>query len=97
MTGEKKKLLTKEADAQIKAIRMIGHWKNMALGLSAIGAAVSYLGFVNQTQPLLMKITGIILLILGFLGAAVLNLGIKNGKNNVNKILQVIESEGYGK
>ena len=56
-----------------------------------------YLGFVNQTQSLLMKITGIILLLLGFLGAAVLNLGIKNGKNNVNKILQVIESEGYGK
>ena len=88
MTGEKKKFLTKEADAQLKAIRTIGHWKNIALGLSAVGAAVMYL---------LMKITGIILLLLGFLGAAVLNLGIKNGKNNVNKILQVIESEGYGK
>ena len=97
MTGEKKKFRTKEADAQLKAIRTIGHWKNMVLGLSAVGAAVTYLGFVNQTQSLLMKITGIILLILGFLGAAVLNLGIKNGKNNVNKILQVIESEGYGK
>ena len=97
MTVEKKKFLTQEAYAQLKAIRAIGHWKNMALGLSAVGAAVTYLGFVNQTQSLLMKITGIILLILGFLGAAVLNLGIKNGKNNVNKILQVIESEGYGK
>ena len=97
MTGEKKKFLTKEADAQLRAIRTIGHWKNIALGLSAVGAAVTYLGFVNQTQSLLMRITGIILLILGFLGAAVLNLGIKNGKNNVNKILQVIESEGYGK
>lgn len=97
MTGEKKKFLIKEADAQLRAIRTIGHWKNMVLGLSAVGAAVTYLGFVNQTQSLLMKITGIILLLLGFLGAAVLNLGIKNGKNNVNKILQVIESEGYGK
>jgi hypothetical protein len=46
-----------------------------------------------MNQAIWMRVVGIILLVIGFILAAILNLGIKNGKRNVNKILAVIEGK----
>lgn len=93
MDRKKKEFLKIEAERQLKAIKMIGRWRTVALALSAAGVVVTYFGFTGDNSSLFMKICGIILIVLGFIGAAVYNLGIKNGKNNVSKIIREIEKK----
>lgn len=93
MSESRKNFLTVEADRQIKALKLIGRWRTMCIGLSAIGGPFIYAGFCGMNQAIWMRVVGIILLVIGFILAAILNLGIKNGKRNVNKILAVIEGK----
>lgn len=71
--------------------------ENTCCWYSAIGVALSYAGFGAADQMIWLGVTGIVFIIFGFVGAAILNLGIKNGRQNVNRILNAIESEPYGK
>lgn len=93
MSQKKKEYLKIEAERQLKAIKMIGRWRTIALALSAAGVVITYFGFTGNTPSVFMKTGGIILIILGFIGAAVFNLGIKNGKNNVSKMIREIEKQ----
>lgn len=97
MNRSKREFLTTEANCQVKALKMISRWRTLAVGISAIGVALSYAGFDAADQMIWLGVTGIVFIIFGFVGAAILNLGIKNGRQNVNRILNAIESEPYGK
>lgn len=88
-----KQFLQKEAEQQLKALKMIGRWRTLALALSAVGVVLAYVGFTGAHASLALKICGIVLVILGFIGAAVLNLGIKNGRSNVGKLIREIEKK----
>lgn len=88
-----KKTLSIESEKQLKALKMIGRWRTFALTLSAVGMVFTYYGFHGSTNHLTMGIPGILLLIVGFAGAAILNLGIRNGKRNVEKMLHAMEAE----
>lgn len=90
MDAAEKTRLSKEAEMQMEAIRRINTWKNIALTLSAIGVAVTYHGMAGG-RNLFVGILGIILIVLGALCAIVLNLGIKNGRRNVEKIINLLD------
>lgn len=84
--------LSREAALQMKALGQIDRWKNTALALSAIGVAFLYAGFGGQGANLFFGISGILLILAGVGSAAVLNLGLRNGKRNVEKILNRLEA-----
>lgn len=86
-----KERLSKEAEMQIAALRKINHWKMIALAVSAIGVALVYGGFAGTAQNLFLGILGIVSMVIGVVCAIALNLGLKNGRRNVGKILDVLE------
>ena len=45
MNRSKREFLTTEANCQVKALKMISRWRTLAVGISAIGVALSYAGF----------------------------------------------------
>lgn len=87
---EKDSLLT-EAKMQIKALKKINEWKKLAIIVSTIGVAIAYAGIAGTPSQLFLGILGIFLILAGAGAAVVTNLGLKNGKRNVEKIIQVID------
>lgn len=88
-----KKRLSQEAGLQMKALAQISQWKMTALFVSALGAAFTYAGFAGVQRNLFLSIPGILLILAGFGSAAVFNLGIKNGRRNVEKMLNILDGE----
>lgn len=91
MNANEKMRLSKEARMQMSALKKINRWKNTAFVLSAAGVAIAYNGLAGGSQNLFLGISGIDLLIVGAGAAIVCNLGLKNGRENVGKILQVLD------
>ncbi len=92
MKAAEKNRLSREAALQMKALGQIERWKKTALALSAIGVAFLYAGFGGQEKNIFFSILGISLLFAVVGSAAVLNLGLRNGKRNVEKILNRLEA-----
>ena len=80
MDNLEKKLLSQEAAMQLAALKKINVWKNIAITISTIGVAVTYAGAA-----------GVIIILLGFASAAILVTGLKNGRRNVGKILDILD------
>ncbi|MDO4473520.1 MAG: hypothetical protein Q4B75_02525 [Eubacteriales bacterium] len=93
MQNMEKKKITLESEQQLKAIKTIGRWRTYAIALSAVGVALAYYGFQDGVNHLSIGIPGILLIAAGFAGATILNLGIKNGKRNVEKMLRLLEED----
>ena len=87
--------LSKEAKMQIKALKKISQWKTFALGISVIGVAVTYAGIAGAEKNIFMSILGIAILIISTIVAIILNLGLKNGRKNVEKMLNVLKKGQY--
>lgn len=87
---EKEHLLT-ETNMQIKALKKINEWKRIAMIVIAIGVAVAYAGIAGSPSRLFLSIPGILLTFAGVAFAAVANLGLKNGRKNVEKMINVME------
>lgn len=58
--------------------------------LSAIGIVLTFMGFGRNNINIIYGITGILIILTGSVLAVILNLGIRNGKANVEKILDAI-------
>ena len=93
MNASEKRRLSAEAEMQVAALSKINHWKNIALILSAVGVAVAYHGMADGIQNLFLGILGIIIIVVSTLIAVVLNLGLKNGRRNVSKILNILDKD----
>lgn len=87
---EKDSLLT-EAKMQIKALKKINEWKRLAVIISTIGIAIAYAGIAGSPSHLFLGILGILLTLAGAGAAVVTNLGLKNGRRNVEKMIHVID------
>lgn len=85
--------LSQEAGLQIKALDRISRWRTMALTVSAVGVAFTYAGFAGAQRNLFLGIPGILLIFSGVFCAAVFNLGLKNGRRNVEKMLNLLDGE----
>ena len=59
----------------------------MFLALSAIGVAIAYAGFAGTKQYTFLGILGIAIIIISTICGIILNLGLKNGRKNVEKII----------
>ncbi|MGL4790199.1 MAG: hypothetical protein ACRCW1_02225 [Anaerotignaceae bacterium] len=86
-------IMTKEAEMQIKALKKISQWKMFSMGVSIIGVALTYAGMAGLENNIFMSILGIAIIIISTAVAIILNLGLKNGRKNVEKILACIENE----
>ena len=87
---EKDSLLT-EAKMQINALKKINEWKRLAMIISTIGIAIAYAGIAGTPSHLFLGILGIFLTLAGAVAAVVTNLGLKNGRRNVEKMIHVID------
>lgn len=88
-----KRRLSKEVEMQIKALKRIEQWKRIAFFVSVVGVALTYAGAAGAEQHVFLSILGIILLVVGAVSAVVLNLGLRNGRRNVEKMLSVLDKE----
>lgn len=95
MNDVEKKRLSKEAQMQLAALKTIRMWRTVAVALSTIGVAVTYAAMAGESRSLAWGIPGICLIVISAGCAAVLNLGLKNGRRNVEKILNVLEGRIY--
>ncbi len=91
MNAVEKSRLSKEAKMQLAALKKINHWKVTALAVSAIGVAFTYAGLAGDKCNIFLGILGITVILVGTVSAIVLNLGLKNGRRNVEKILETLE------
>ena len=88
MNTAERNRLSKEAEMQLAALKRISHWKTIALAISTIGVAGAYAGLTRHT---FLGVLGILFIIAGLAGAVVFNLGLKNGRRNVEKILNILD------
>lgn len=93
MNALEKDSLIVEAKMQTKALRKINGWKKLAIIVSTIGVAIAYAGFSTDPSRLFLGILGIFLALIGAAAAVIINLGLRNGRRNVEKIINVIENE----
>lgn len=96
MNANEKEILSKEAGMQIVALKKIRVWRTVAIALSTLGVAVVYANMACESGNLACSILGISLIVISIVCAAVLNLGLKNGRRNVEKILNILEGKTYG-
>ena len=95
MNVVEKRRLSKEAGQQINALKKISRWRTIAIAVSTIGVALAYAGIAGTDQNLFFGIFGIILAIVSIGCAVFINLGLKNGRRNVEKILNVLGEKAY--
>lgn len=91
MNVQEKDSLVLEAKMQMTALKKINVWKKLAIIVSAIGVAIAYTGLSATPSHLFPGILGIFLTLAGFVVAAIINLGLKNGRRNVEKMINAIE------
>lgn len=91
MNAEKKVILSQEAKLQKQALKRIATWKNIAIAVSTIGFALLYAGAAGAEQNTILCVLGVIILAVSLFCGLILNLGLKNGRRNVEKIMAVIE------
>lgn len=91
MNVDNRKKLMLEAELQLKALKKINIWKLAAIAFSTIGVALAYAGFAGSSRNIFLGILGIILTLVCLMAALLLNHGLRNGRKNVEKILNAID------
>lgn len=91
MNADNKKKLMLEAELQLKALKKINIWKLAAIAFSTIGVALTYAAFAGNSRNIFLGILGIILTVVSLMAALLLNHGLRNGRKNVEKILNAID------
>ena len=86
------KELTVEASLQAKEIKKLEKWLRMFLSVSSIFLVTAYWGFQGKGLRFAAGVTGIILTAACFLLAAVINLRIKKGRENIRRMLNLAEN-----
>lgn len=91
MNTVEKNRLAEEARLQNKALKKISTWKSLAMAIATLGVAVAYAGFAGKDLRLFFGIAGIALILSGTVSAIILNLGLRNGRKNVEKIINILD------
>ena len=93
MTKAEKEAWLKEAKMQMQAIATLEKYNMASLATAGVGAALCYFAVTADNRNPLFIVCSLILAIFGAVSSMVLNLGIRNGKRNVEKILNAIEGK----
>lgn len=93
MVAQTKKQQLKEIEYQIKMLNNLKKWIRNLIILSSIGIVLAYWALKLQQGRLfhVIGIASIILIIACVIFCAVIGLGYKKGKGNVDKILRMVE------
>lgn len=86
-------LLVEEARLQEAALKRLGRWLTICLAFSSVGVLIIYFAIASDKKNIWLIILGVIILLLGAAGGITIGLGIRNGRNNVRKILRAVEQE----
>lgn len=89
MNKSQKNKLIIEADLQTKEINKLKIWLRNVIAISTIGFVITIFGMQKSN---FWFVIGIIVTILSTIIAITINMGIKNGKLNVEKILKLINT-----
>ena len=85
-----KDYLIREAEMQARALQRIGVWRRAAMSVAVVGILLAYTGFVPEMH-ILRGVFGIVITILGGGVALLIHTGYKNGKKNVEHILEAVQ------
>ena len=91
MNAADKRNQKKEAEMQIEALKKINRWKIIAMAISTLGVAAAYAGLAGIVQSPFLGISGVVVTVAAAAAALVINLGLKNGRRNVEKMLDILE------
>ena len=85
------KLNMAEDELQTAALQRLARWTGLCAAVSASGIVLLYYMITGQELKIWLGVAGVLVLILGAASAFTLLIGIRNGRNNVRKILKAIE------
>lgn len=83
--------LLREAAQQKDALRRLSGWLRSAMLLSSCAAVLAWWGLSGAGLRLACGVAGIVLAAVSVACAAILGLGIRNGRRNVAHILKAVE------
>ena len=69
----------------------LARWTGLCAAVSASGIVLLYYMITGQELKIWLGVAGVLVLVLGAASAFTLLIGIRNGRNNVKKILRAIE------
>lgn len=90
MSERKRDCLIREAGMQARALRRIKVWRRAALSVAAVGMLLVYTGLILENN-ILRGVFGTIITILGAGAGALIHIGYRNGKRNVERILEAAQ------
>lgn len=88
-----RELLIEEAKLQEAALRRLGRWAAAGVAASSVGVVLIYFAVASAEKKFWLIVPGVLLLVFGAAAAITIGLGIRNGRNNVSKILRAIEQD----
>jgi len=88
-----RKALLQEAMQQKQALKQLSHWMRNAMLLSSCAVVIAWWGLSGAGLRFVCGIAGVILAIASAGCAAVIGLGIRNGRRNVEHILTAAENK----
>ena len=85
------KELMQEAKRQSQALKMIGRWRTIGFVVAAVGAVLLYNGVTGADRSVPLIAAGTVIVAIGMVAAILCDMGIRNGRRNVEKILDVAQ------
>lgn len=90
MKAEEKKQMMYEANMQNKMLVNLSKWFRNIMTLSSIGVVIAYYGLSGSGVKFAFGIFGVLFTVICVIACLLINLGIRNGRKNVNHILKLI-------
>lgn len=90
MRDEEKKQMIHEVERQSKLLKNLSKWSVNVMGLSSTGIIMAYYGLSHSGMKFVFGIFGVLFAAVCVIACLVINLAIKNGRRNVNHILELI-------
>lgn len=93
MTAQTRKQQLKEIEYQVKMLNNLKKWMRNLILLSSVGVVLAYWALRLQQGRLfhVIGIASIVLIVVCVILCAVIGLGYKKGKRNVDKILRIVD------
>ena len=94
MTTQTKTQQLKEIEFQTKMLNNLKKWIRNLIIISSIGIVLAYWGLAVQSKMpfTVFGVAGVIITIISVILCVVIGLGIKRGRANVDKILQLVKA-----
>ena len=95
MTTQTKTQQLKEIEFQTTMLNNLKKWIRNLIIISSIGIVLAYWGLAVQSKMpfTILGVVGIIITVVSVILCVVIGLGMKRGKENVDKIIQLVKAQ----